>query len=144
MLVLCTHVLTQLDRRLYIQGVDLKPVSPFCAYRCAFFCWHIVFFLRTWIWMCWGREAWLSVCHSLQHSLCILAIPVFISLAWSPVVSPGPHQLPQLKARMTENLSPVSLRTFPGTYTPISGFLGQLQLSNSVWTLCTLISDVYG
>ena len=31
-----------------------------------------------------------------------------------------------------ENLS---LRTFPGTYTPIPGFLGQQQLNNSLWTL---------
>lgn len=85
--------------------------------------------------MGWGREACFSVCQSPQHSLCILAILLFISPAWSPVVFPGLHQLPQLKGRVTENLSPDSLRTFPGTYTPISGFLGQLQLSNSLWTL---------
>lgn len=34
-----------------------------------------------------------------------------------------------------KNLRPASLRTFPGTSTLIPEFLGQLQLSNSLWTL---------
>lgn len=51
------------------------------------------------------------------------------------MLSPGSHRLPQLKGRMAENLSPTSLWTFPGTYTLIPGFLGQLQFSSSLWTL---------
>lgn len=129
----CTsHTLTELDTRLHFQAVDLKPAPTLCSQMCLLFLARHSFLKKLDLECPWGWGRYIRLPFvKVPDTLCILVIHVFVS----PAPSLGcPQTMSAATAQGKDSAKTrrlTSLRTSPGTYTPILGFSGQLQLSSS-------------